>query len=112
MRNLIEQELTMSRRADKLIDELARCGQKLAEAEFSYRRAKTQIALRMKAEGESATMIMQILKGHPEVAQLALERDIAKAKYETARESINLLKWQMRITENQIQREWGRNEQI
>lgn len=111
MIEMIQQEMDLSRKADSLIKELARCGNKLAHADYQYRVKKTQVALQLKAEGESATMIMQILKGYPEVSRLALERDVAKSEYETVRESINMIKWQIRIIENQIQREWGRNEQ-
>lgn len=112
MNDLINQELELSRRINGMVDELARCGRELAQAEYEYRIEKTKLALKLKADGETATMIKEILRGYPSIAKLGLQRDIARSEWEAVRESINLTKWQIKITENQIQREWGRNEQV
>lgn len=105
--DLIQQQLEMSARCDSLIRELARQGDLFAQAEYSYCTQKTKTAYKLKDEGYSATMIMQILKGEPEVAILMRERDLAKVRYQATMESINILKLQMRMNDNQISREWG-----
>ena len=108
--DLIQQQFAMSERGDALIRELAKQGDLLAQANYSYYVQKTKTAYRLKAEGWAATMIAVLLKGEPEVALLMRERDIAQSRYQATIESINMLKLQMRMNDNQIQREWGRNE--
>ena len=39
-----------------------------------------------------------------------IKRDIAETMYQTNLEYINTTKLQLRILENQLQREWGKNE--
>ena len=56
------------------------------------------------------TLINQIIYGIPEVADKRFKRDIAEAMYQTNLEYINTTKLQLRILENQLQREWGKNE--
>ena len=105
--DLIQQQFELSERCDELIQELGRQGEALAQAQYSYYRQKTATAYRLKDEGFSATMIMQILKGEPTVANLMRERDIAKSRYQATLETINVLKLQIRMNDNQINREWS-----
>lgn len=105
--DLIQQMFELSERCDELIKEMGRQGDLLAQAEYRYRIQKTKTAYRLKDEGMASTMISQVLKGEPAVALLMRERDIAKARYEATRETINILKLQMRMNDNQISREWG-----
>lgn len=108
--DLIQTQFELSRQCDEKIRELGRLGEAYAQAQYNYCVQKTQTALKLKANGESATLIMTVLKGYPKVSKLMLERDIAKSRWEACRESINILKLQIRTTESQISREWGRNE--
>lgn len=107
---LIQNQVELSQRCDKLIMDMAREGDLYAQAEFDYYRQKRDTAFRLQEEGVSATMINIVLKGEPEVAILMRERDIAKGRYEATKEAINIVKLQMRMTDSQIGREWGRNE--
>ena len=108
--DLIQQQFEMSEMLGDAVRELARQGDLYAQAEYSYCVQKNKTAYRLKSEGHSATMIMQLLKGEPEVAILMRERDVAKSRYKAAEETINMLKLQMRLADNQISREWGKNE--
>lgn len=108
--DLIQQQFEMSERCDTLIRELARTGDMYAQAEYQYNVQKAKTAYRLKDAGYTATMIQTLLKGIPEVALLRRDRDIARANYEATKEQINIVKLQMRLTDNQISREWGRNE--
>jgi hypothetical protein len=58
----------------------------------------------------AVTLINQIVYGIPEVASKRFKRDIAETMYQTNLEYINTTKLQLRILENQLQREWGKNE--
>jgi len=105
--DLIQQQFDLSENLVSLIKELAKQGDALAQANYSYYRQKTAVAYKMKSEGYSATMIMQIIKGEPSVAVLMRERDIAESRYKATLETINVLKLQMRMNDNQISREWS-----
>lgn len=104
---LVQQQYELSARCEKAIEEMARQGDLLAQAEYQYHRQKATTAYRLKDEGIPATMIAQVLKGQPEVALLMRERDVAKARYDATKESIMLLKLQMRMNDSQLSREWG-----
>lgn len=109
--DLIQQQFELSERGDQLIRELARQGDLLAQADYSYYRQKAETAFRLKEVDKlPATMIPIVIKGMPEVALLLREKEIAESRYRATLESINMLKKQMAINENQITREWGANE--
>ena len=105
--DLIQQLFELSERCDELIKELAKQGDLLAQAQYSYYRQKAAVAFRLKDEGLPVTMIQQVLKGEPSVAILMRERDVAKSRYEATKETINVLKLQLKLSDNQIQREWS-----
>lgn len=86
--------------------ELKERGVALAKAEAEYQAAKNATALRMKAEGFSATMINLILKGDDHVSQLLFARDCAQVEYDSAKEALNVYKLDARLIEAQIDREY------
>lgn len=109
--DLINQLFEMAERGDALIHELAKQGDLLAQADYSYYRQKTETAFRLKeVDGLPATMIPIVIKGMPEVAILLREREVAESRYRATQESIMMLKKQLSLIENQISREWGQNE--
>ena len=55
-------------------------------------------------------MIDKTCYGIPSVAEARFKRDVAEAVYKANLEAINSIKLQMRLLENQLQREWGQNE--
>ena len=105
--DLIQQQFDLSENLKQLIRELAKQGDALAQANYSYYRQKTSVVYRLKNEGLSATMINQIIKGEPSVAVLMREKEIAEARYKATQETINVLKLQMRMNDSQISREWN-----
>lgn len=89
------------------INILAKYGKELAESEKNYKITLRQEALKLRNDEKMAvTLINQIIYGIPEVADKRFKRDIAEAMYNTAQENINVLKLQLRILENQLQREF------
>ncbi len=88
------------------ITDLRQRGIKYAEAENDYKIALAQKVTELRAEGMAVGIINQIVYGQPDVARKRLERDIAQTMYEVAKEAINGTKLKIRITENQLDREY------
>ena len=98
-------------RLNTSVNLLRKFGNELAEAEKDYKITLRQEALILRAEKNMpVTLINQIIYGVPEVADKRFKRDVADTMYQTALENINSLKLQLRIMENQLQREWGKQE--
>lgn len=94
------------------IKSLANNGRALSQAEYDYKICLRQEALKLRDEGMPVTLINQIIYGIPEVANKRFKRDTAETMYNVALENINSTKLQLRILENQLQREWGSNDKI
>ena len=86
---------------------LAKYGNDYAEAEKNYKISLRQEALKLRDEKMAVTLINQIVYGVPHVAEKRFKRDVAEAMYKTALENINVLKLQIKILENQLEREYG-----
>lgn len=96
------QELNIS------IKQLRKSGTDFAEAERDYKIILRKEALKLRAEkGMPVTLIQQVVYGVPEVAQARFNRDVKEAVYQANQEAINSTKLQIRVIENQLQREWG-----
>lgn len=90
------------------IQSLRKTGTEFAEAEKEYKIKLREEALKLRAEkGMPVTLIQQVVYGIPEVAQKRYMRDIKEAVYQANQEAINSIKLQIRVIENQLQREWG-----
>lgn len=90
------------------IKSLRRTGSEFAEAEKDYKIKLREEALKLRAEkGMPVTLIQQVVYGVPEVAEKRFARDIKEAIYNANQEAINSIKLQIRIIENQLQREWN-----
>ena len=96
------QELNIS------LKKLRETGTEYAEAERDYKITLRQEALKLRNDDKlPVTLIQQIVYGVPEVAEKRFKRDVKEAIYKSNQEAINVLKLQIRIMENQIQREYG-----
>ena len=80
------------------IKQLRKTGTALAEAEK---------ALRLRDEGMPVGLIDMTIRGDKEVAALRFARQIAEITYDANREAVASIKLQLRLIENQIQREYG-----
>lgn len=90
------------------IQSLRKTGTEFAEAEKDYKIKLREEALKLRAEkGMAVTLIQQVVYGVPEVAQKRYMRDIKEVVYQANQEAINSIKLQIRVIENQLQREWG-----
>lgn len=90
------------------LKKLRETGSDFAEAERDYKITLRQEALKLRNDDKlPVTLIQQIIYGVPEVADKRFKRDVKEAIYKSNQEAINVLKLQIRIMENQIQREYG-----
>lgn len=105
--NLFNDLQDLTNRLNQSIKLLANYGRDLAESEKNYKILLRQEALKLRAEKSMpVTLIQQVVYGIPEVAEKRFKRDVAEAMYQTAQENINSIKLQIRVIENQLQREW------
>ena len=100
---------TLIDKLNQAIKVLAKYGNEYAETEMNYKITLRQEALKLRADGMAVTLINQIVYGIPEVANKRFKRDVAESLYKTALENINSIKLQIRVMENQLDREF-RNE--
>jgi hypothetical protein len=64
--------------------------------------------LELKSQKCQATLIMALAKSDPEVAELAMKRDIAESSYFVALDAINNLRSEIEILRSKLT--WLRNE--
>lgn len=107
MMELYEELDSKKKQLDASIKQLRKNGTEYAEAERDYKVLLRTECLKLRDEGMAIGMISLTCYGIPSVAEARFRRDIAKTVYEANQEAIASLKLQMRLVENQIQREWG-----
>ena len=92
------------------IKQLRTSGTEYAQAERDYKVLLRQECLKLRDEGMAIGMIDKTCYGIPVVAEARFKRDVAEAVYKANLEAINSIKLQLRLIENQIQREWGQSD--
>lgn len=75
---------------------------KRAQTEKAYRTRKTQEIIRLKNEKYPATLIMEIVKGNKEVAELRLQRDVAESDYYCCVNSISNLRIEIEAIKSKL----------
>ena len=104
--------VAMREKLDELetsLNDLTSTGVAKALAERDYKVELRKWSLRLKTDGYSGTMIDKDVYGVDKVAETRYQRDIAEAMYNTAIERINCTKLEIRVLDEQIKREYGRN---
>lgn len=92
---------------DEAVKSIRFRGRDYAEAESKYRSALAKEILRLRdEEGYPVTLVPDLARGNPEVAQLKVERDCAESLYKSALEAINVNKLRIKVLEAQHDREW------
>ena len=101
-------ELMQKRKQLELsIKSLRQNGTSYAEAEKNYKILLRQECLKLRDEGMAIGMIDKTCFGIPSVAEARFKRDVAESVYKANQEAINSIKLQLRLIENQLQREYG-----
>lgn len=110
MDDLYQELRAKMRQAEASLKALKQNGIEKARTEQEYQVKKRQEYLKRKDNGEAVTMINETIKGVQDVAEARFNRDVAEVVYDANISAINLLKLEMRIIEEQINREWGARE--
>lgn len=94
---------------DQLMQELEalrRTGQQYAENEAEYRKALRIAILEERSKGTPVTVISDLCRGRPDIAEKKQLRDCAEALYKASGEAIMALKLRIKVVDADIQRAW------
>lgn len=109
MNDLFNELQVKTKDLEKSIKQLRISGTNYAQAEKDYKVLLRTECLKLRDEGMAIGMIDKTCFGIPSVAEARFKRDVAEAVYKANLEAINSIKLQMRLIENQLQREYGSN---
>jgi len=102
------EELQMkTRQLDTSIKMLRKNGSEYAKAERDYKILLRTECLKLRDAGMPIGLIDKTCYGIPAVAEKRFNRDLCLTVYQANQEAINAIKLEMRLIENQLQREWG-----
>lgn len=82
--------------------ELKILGLKKAQAEKAYRVKQAQEILKLMIDKQPETLIMELVKGNEEVAELRLQRDVAESAYCTCISAIKNLRLEIEAITNKL----------
>lgn len=105
--DLIQELQYKTNQLDMAIKSLRKTGSEYAEAYKNYRIELATELLKLKDKGMAVTMAYDVARGTPRIAQLKFDEICKEAIYKANIESINSIKLQIKIIDNQISREWG-----
>ena len=108
--DLLNQITTLTNQLSASVKMLRKTGQDFAEAQMNYRVALAKKISELEATGRPVTNLLYIAKGDKEVAKAKYEEICKEAIYKANLESINAIKVNIRILDNQYQKEWGTDE--
>lgn len=92
---------------DISVKSLRNTGSDYAKAYTDYRVALAKELMILKEEGYAITLAGDIARGKPEIARLKFKEISTEAIYKANQESINALKLQIKIIQEQINKEYG-----
>lgn len=90
----------------KALEQYKSRGLEYAKAYATYRKLVAQELLKLKAEGMPVTIAYDIARGKEEVASAKEQEIIAECMYKSCQEAINTFKLQIKILQEQINKEW------
>ena len=96
-----------TRQLDYSVRELRKSGTAYAEAERIYKIKLREWCLKLRSQDMPIGLIDKTCYGIPEIAELRFKRDCARVVYDANKDAINAIKLELRILENQVQREWS-----
>lgn len=105
--DLYEEILQKQKQLDIAVKSLRKTGTDYAAADRDYYMIKTQEALKLKESGNAISFVSTIVKGIKPVAEARFKLNVASAMYDANKESINVLKIEIKVLNSQLEREWG-----
>ena len=94
---------------DNSIRMLRKTGSDYAKAYSDYRVALAKELVKLKDEGYAITLAGDIARGKPDIAHLKFLEISTEAIYKANMESINVLKLEIKIIQEQLNKEYGGN---
>ena len=110
--DLVNELNSLSNKLSLSIKSLIKTGKYYAKAYTDYRIALAKELVRLKDDGMAVTIAYDVARGKPEIAKLKFNEIATEAIYKANQEAINSTKLQIKIIQNQIDKEWGNNERI
>lgn len=98
----------------ELAGELERCGRsgaQFAENEREYRKELAKAILAEREKGVPVSIVGDVARGIPYIADLKCARDCSEAIYKASQEAINVQKLNLRLLDAQMSREWNSGNQ-
>ena len=108
--DLVNELNNLINKLDVSVKSLRNTGSDYAKAYTDYRVALAKELMILKEEGYAITLARDIARGKPEIARLKFKEISTEAIYKANQEAINSTKLQIKIIQNQIDKEWGNNE--
>lgn len=105
--NLYNEIQMKERELDISIKSLRKTSSEYAEAYTNYRIKLSQELVKLRDEGMPVTIAYDVARGKPEIAKAKFNEIVKEGIYKANQESINSTKLQIRVLENQLEREWG-----
>ena len=105
--DLYEELHRKMKQLDNAIKMLRTTGRNYAKAYTDYRVALAKELLVLKNEGYAITLAGDIARGKPEIAKLKFEEISTEAIYKANLESINVSKLEIKIIQEQINKEYS-----
>ena len=107
--DLMERMSGLTALLDTAVRSFGKRGTDYAGAERDYREALAKKMLELRTQGQPVTLVPDLARGDHKIARLKFDRDAKEAVYKAAQEAIQSYKLQIKITEAQIEREWGKS---
>lgn len=107
--DLYQELQSKTKQLEMSIRQLRKSGTDYAQAERDYKVLLRTECLKLRDSGMAIGLIDKTCYGIPSVAEARFKRDVCEAVYKANLEAINSIKLQLRLIENQLQREWGTN---
>ena len=93
----------------KAVSELKERGRNYATAYKNYRMLLAKELLKLRDEGMAVTIAYDVARGKEEIASAKEQEIITESLYKSCSEAINVYKLQLKVLENQYEREWGQS---
>lgn len=105
--DLLEELNKIRELLNKALGEYRKRGIEYANAYKNYRVAVAKELLRLKDEGMAVTIAYDVARGQEDIAELKRQEIITECVYKSCMEAINSYKLQLKIVQEQINKEYG-----
>ena len=105
--DLVNELNNLSNKLSLSIKSLIKTGKDYAKAYTDYRVALAKELIRLKDDGMAVTIAYDVARGKPEIAKLKFNEIANEAVYKANQEAINSTKLQIKIIQEQLNKEYS-----